>query len=244
MKIIIYTPEAEMINVFNKYKASKSSGKITSKLLSKPENEFIIVRTEKNLFDFISGDDSVSGFAIHCSAAFSKKSIDFIKRKNSYVPVLIFGEAEFLLEILGADIYMPFTEKELPKSYHDLFELIYENILNYSNSFDKLKKLTAKMSEVIEFGNCKYDPVRRIFYYNNKEIKKLSAKEGGILEILSSNYAQVVKREIILEKVWRKSDYFSGRSMDVYITHLRGLFSEKEIDLSIKNISGVGLILE
>jgi DNA-binding response OmpR family regulator len=100
------------------------------------------------------------------------------------------------------------------------------------------------MSDVIEFNNCKYDPTRRTLFYKGKEVKKLSAKEGGIVEILASNFGEVVKKEIILEKVWHKSDYFSGRSMDVYVTHLRNLLKESDIDVNIKNISGVGLILE
>ena len=47
-----------------------------------------------------------------------------------------------------------------------------------------------------------------------------------------------------MEKVWQKSDYFSGRSMDVYVTHLRRLFEKNGIKLEIKNISGIGLTLE
>jgi DNA-binding response OmpR family regulator len=69
-------------------------------------------------------------------------------------------------------------------------------------------------------------------------------KAGGIIELLAINYGQVVKKEVILEKVWRKSDYFAGRSMDVYVTNLRNTLRNNKIKLSIKNISGIGLILE
>ena len=72
----------------------------------------------------------------------------------------------------------------------------------------------------------------------------MTAKEGGILEILGSNFGTVVNKDIILEKVWQKSDYFSGRSMDVYITNLRNLLKKHNIDLTIENITGSGLILE
>ena len=82
------------------------------------------------------------------------------------------------------------------------------------------------------------------FKITYKEIKKFSIKEGGILEILASNYGNVVKKEIILEKLWRKNDYFAGRSMDVYISYLRKTFKDNKIKLSIKNIAGIGLILE
>jgi DNA-binding response OmpR family regulator len=107
-----------------------------------------------------------------------------------------------------------------------------------------MQRLTAKMNDKIEFGQCIYDPTRRMLSHNGVDIKKLSAKEGGILEILAINFGQVVKKEVILEKVWRKTDYFAGRSMDVYITYLRNTLKENEINLTITNISGVGLILE
>lgn len=246
MKIAIYTQDIDIINLFNRYTKNSSSGSSykDSVILVREATEIITVRTEKAFFDLIA-DDSIDGFAISLPATFCKKSIDFIKRKSTYVPVLVFGELKDVVTIPGADIYLPFKELEDKEfSYRALFEIIISNISTYSRNFSKLRKLMTQMSDVIEFSTCSYDPTRRMLSYNGKEVKKLSAKEGGILEILSSNFGQVVKKEIILEKVWKKDDYFSGRSMDVYVTHLRRLFSEHDIKLNIKNISGVGLILE
>ena len=250
MKIVIYTPDPEVINIFNRYTkvvSGSNSGAMYGKgaiFLQKADNEVISVRTERILFEFIS-DETIDGFAIHIPAAFSKKSVDFIKRRSPYIPVILFGAMENLLEVTGADIYMPFiegTDKSL--SYNLLFDVITNNIYNYSVSFEKLNKLTTKMRDIIEFGDSKYDPTCRTLFYKDKEIKKMSPREGGIIEILSANYGEVVKREIILEKVWHEDGYFVGRSMDVYVTNLRKLFKAKKVNLSIKNISGVGLILE
>lgn len=236
MKIALYTPEFEVIEIFNKLQ-------LTNK------HEIFTVKVEKIFFDCIQ-NDSFEGFALHHPNSFSKKAIDFIKRKNSYTPVLLFGnliqeQGNELLNVTGADMYLPFScSEDLNKSYILLHNLIIENLKIYINHFGKLRKLTTHNTEIIEFGPCKYDPSRRTLYHNNIEIKKLSSKEGGILEILGSNYGQVIKREIIMEKVWQKSDYFSGRSMDVYVTHLRRLFEKNGIKLEIKNISGIGLTLE
>ena len=129
--------------------------------------------------------------------------------------------------------------------YTDFVQHAFYNINTYINTFATLKKLTAKIHDKIEFANCVYDPTRRILYHKGKQVDKLSQKKGGILEILAINYGTVVKKEIILEKVWRKpNDYFAGRSMDVFMTYLRNTFKQHKIKLSIKNISGVGLILE
>jgi two-component system, OmpR family, response regulator len=100
-----------------------------------------------------------------------------------------------------------------------------------------------KQKEKIEFANCVYDPNLRTLYYRNKEISKLSEKTGGIIEILASNFGKLVKKELILEKIWFKSDYFSSRSMDVYITNIRKLFKQNNIELKIKNVSKSGLII-
>lgn len=248
MKIVIYTQNADIVNIFNRYTKTSDSSKPASYkdslLLQKEATQVLVVRTEKTLFESIQ-DETVEGFAIGVPTAFSKKAIDFIKRRSIYVPILIYGNMKDITAVGGADIYIPFEELEDKEfSYHALFDIIVSNVGAYSKNFGKLRKLMTKMAEVIDFEPCKYDPTRRMLSHKGEDVKKLSAKEGGILEILSANFGQVVKREIILEKVWKKDDYFSGRSMDVYVTHLRRLFQANEINLTIKNISGVGLILE
>jgi hypothetical protein len=247
MKIVIYTQNIDIVNIFNRYTKALDSSKPSYKdsvLLSKETTEIITARTEKAFFDLIP-DETIEGFAISIPTSFSKKAIDFIKRKSFYVPILLYGNMKDLVSISGADMYIPFEESENKEfSYQSLFDIIVSNVSTYSRNFGKLRKLMTKMAEVIDFDPCKYDPTRRMLFHKGKEVKKLSSKEGGILEILSANFGQVVKREIILEKVWKKDDYFSGRSMDVYVTHLRRLFQEHNIKLTIKNISGVGLILE
>lgn len=248
MKIVIFTQDAEIVNIFNRYTRTADPSKPTYKdsvLLQKEATEIVTVKSEKAFFDLIA-DDSVEGFAISVPSSFSKKAIDFIKRRSFYVPILLYGNMKDVTNIAGADIYIPFEEGDDDKEYcySKLFDIIVSNVSTYSKNFGKLRKLMTKMAEVIDFDPCKYDPTRRMLFHRGKEVKKLSSKEGGILEILSANFGQVVKREIILEKVWKKDDYFSGRSMDVYVTHLRRLFQEHNIKLSIKNISGVGLILE
>jgi hypothetical protein len=252
MKIVIFTQEAEVVNIFNRYTKTADPSKPIYKdsiLLQKEATEIIAVKSEKAFFDLIA-DETIEGFAIGVPASFSKKAIDFIKRKSAYVPILLYGNLGDITNIGGADIYIPFenesdnTKDQTEYCYSKLFDIIVSNVSTYSRNFGKLRKLMTKMAEVIDFDPCKYDPTRRMLFHRGKEVKKLSAKEGGILEILSANFGQVVKREIILEKVWKKDDYFSGRSMDVYVTHLRRLFQEHNIKLSIKNISGVGLILE
>jgi DNA-binding winged helix-turn-helix (wHTH) protein len=240
MKIILNARNFDIVNGFTR--ASKNPLNFPKDVIDKTI-ELSASRTENGIFESIL-DISVDAFIIEVPAAYSQKSVDFIKKKNPHMPVILIGDLPSLLEVNGADIYVPFYEMEDDEGIKSLFNILVLNISNYLKSFNKLKKLTTKMSDIIEFGPCKYDPTRRILLHKENEVKKLSAKEGGILEVLSSNFGEIVKKEIILEKVWHKSDYFSGRSMDVYVTHLRRLLKENNIDMTVKNISGVGLILE
>lgn len=240
MKIVLNTPDSDLLNYF--IRASKSPSIVPNDFENK-NIDLLFSRVEAGIFDNIS-DPGVDAYIINVPVSYSQKSVDFIKKKHPYIPIVLFGPMENLGEITGADIYIPYYGHKVEEAIVTLFQLMVWNIGNYLRNFAKLRKLTTKMSSVIEFGQCKYDPTRRTLLYKEKEIKKLSAKEGGILEVLSSNFGEVVKKEIILEKVWHKSDYFSGRSMDVYVTHLRRLLRDNEIDMNIKNISGVGLILE
>jgi len=236
MKIILNTQSSELLNYFIKASMNSASG---------PESKRAEIqgsRVESGLFDHI-GAPSVDAYLIEVPTSYSKRAVDFIKKKTPYVPVILFGSPDSLIEVSGADIYIPLCNYS-EESFAIFYQIAIWNAGNYIRNFEKLRKLTTKMSDVIEFNNCKYDPTRRTLFYKGKELKRLSAKEGGIIEVLASNFREVVKKEIILEKAWHKSDYFSGRSMDVYVTHLRTLFRENDVDVNIKNISGVGLILE
>jgi len=198
--------------------------------------EIIYTKYEKNLFDNISVGD-VNAYIID-NTTYSQKAIDFIRKKHPYILIIITGKFE-IDKINGADIYLPYID-----NYDYFYSIIIKNIINYEKNFNTLKRLTVKLKNKVEFDNCVYDPNLRILFYNNKEITKLSEKCGGIIEILASNYGKLVKKEFILEKVWLKSDYFSSRSMDVYITNIRNIFKNNNIDIRIKSISKSGLILQ
>lgn len=224
MKIVLNSQSDDLLNEFLR--------------LSKNNNvEIINAKTEKFLFDCISVGD-VSAFIIDNSSEYSQKAIDFIKKKHPYIPVVIIGKQE-IDKINNADIYIPLI-KDVPYFY----SLLTRNIINYEKNFKSLQRLTIKISNKIEFGDCMYDPNIRTLFYQGREINKFSEKAGGIVEILAANYGKLVRKELILEKIWLKSDYFSSRSMDVYVTNIRKILAEHKISMKIKSVSKSGLILE
>ncbi|MDE0599307.1 MAG: winged helix-turn-helix domain-containing protein, partial [Dokdonia donghaensis] len=54
------------------------------------------------------------------------------------------------------------------------------------------------------------------------------------------NKNQLLRREDILSKIWGNDDFFSGRSMDVFISRLRKYFKD-DSSISIASTRGVGL---
>lgn len=225
MKIAISTESSELYNSF-------------VKVYKKLGYETVNVRSESTLFENIRKGD-IDAFILETGVSFLKKATDLIKRVNPYTPIIV----------MIVDPLAPFTPYNVDAYMHRVssaqtIAIAIHNVSTYIKSFSVLRKLINKPSEPIVFGDCVYDPSRRVLTNRGVEVKKFSTKEGGILELLAMNYKEVVKKELILEKVWGKSDYFTGRSCDVYITYIRNTFKKHSVDLKITNISNVGLTLE
>lgn len=95
--------------------------------------------------------------------------------------------------------------------------------------------------DIFEIGKFVFNVRLRTLTSGNEE-KKLSPKEAQLLELLALNPNELIGREMALKKIWGSDDYFTARSMDVYITKLRKFLSEDE-RINIKNIHGAGFQL-
>ena len=60
-----------------------------------------------------------------------------------------------------------------------------------------------------------------------------------LLEMLVDSSNTLLSRESALKAIWGSDDYFTARSMDVYITKLRKYLAG-DSNISIKNIHGAG----
>ena len=61
-------------------------------------------------------------------------------------------------------------------------------------------------------------------------------------QLLAIHVNDLLPREIALNKIWRDDNYFTSRSMDVYIAKLRKYLKE-DSDVEILNIHGEGFRL-
>jgi DNA-binding response OmpR family regulator len=77
---------------------------------------------------------------------------------------------------------------------------------------------------------------------SGSKTNKLSSKEADLIHILLSNKNKIVQRNEILQRVWGNDDYFSAKSMDVYISKIRKLLKDDPA-IEILNAYGIGFKL-
>ena len=69
--------------------------------------------------------------------------------------------------------------------------------------------------------------------------QQLSPKEAELLQLLCQYRDSLLPREIALKRIWGKDDYFTGRSMDVYITKIRKYLKD-DPSVELINLHGKG----
>jgi len=111
-----------------------------------------------------------------------------------------------------------------------------ELIVRINNLLNRTK--IQQTSEVITIGAYTFDfPKQQLFFEGNSE--QLTHREAHLLFHLIKNKNQVLDRSLILKKLWGNDDFFSARSMDVFITKLRKKL-QKDETIQIINVRGFG----
>ena len=155
---------------------------------------------------------------------------------NSNIPVIILS-ARSLREDkikgfrIGVDDYItkPFDEEEL------LYRI--RAILNRV----RLSIEKGNSNDLVRIGKFEFDSKNQLLIFGNTE-QRLTLKETKILRLLISAHNNLVRREEIMIEVWGESDYYTGRSLDVFISKIRG-YLKNDTRISIITIPTVGYIL-
>ena len=163
-----------------------------------------------------------------------------IREKNTEVPIIFLTAKMMKEDILagfkiGADDYItkPFNSEELL--------LRIQAILKRSN---KKAEVVEEVSD-FTFGKFHFHYPTRILTFKNGEDelkRKLSPKEAQLLKLFLTYKNKVLPRSLALTKIWGQDDYFTARSMDVFVTKLRKYLKE-DTDIKIINIHGNGFQL-
>jgi DNA-binding response OmpR family regulator len=155
-----------------------------------------------------------------------------IRKVDPLVPI-IFLTAKGLKEdklqgfSVGADDYLtkPFEMEELIVRMEAILKRTSKGVL-----MDSIKEY--------KIGKYSFNIKQRTLVLGDNQ-SKLTTKEAGLLEQLCIQKNNILTREIALKAVWGSDNYFTGRSMDVYITKIRKFLSEDPA-IEIQNIHGEG----
>lgn len=95
-----------------------------------------------------------------------------------------------------------------------------------------------RADEDIELGLYRFNNLRQTLTINGSE-QTLTYRESQLLFHLSEKRNNILDRMIILKKLWGEDDFFTARSMDVFITKLRKKL-KNDPNIQIINIRGQG----
>lgn len=161
-----------------------------------------------------------------------------IREIDARVPVIILS-ARSLKEDkitgfrLGIDDYItkPFEEEEL------LYRI--RAVLN------RIKYPAGKPdteSAVIKIGKFIFEP-RDLTLTDGAGSQRMTIKESRILKKLAGSMNHLVTRDEIMIDVWGEADYYTGRSLDVFISKLRS-YLKSDSSIRIVTIPTLGYRLE
>ena len=160
-----------------------------------------------------------------------------IRTTNTEVPIIFLTAKTMKEDVLkgyqaGADDYLnkPFDSEVL------LYKM--KAILQRKESEKTVE------ADVFEFtiGKFHLNSKLRHLTFDGQEAIKLSPKESKLLKMLAVHKNDLMPRELALTKIWRDDNYFTSRSMDVYIAKLRK-YLKLDPDVEILNIHGEGFRL-
>lgn len=129
---------------------------------------------------------------------------------------------------LGADDYIvkPFDA--------DILVLRLNNILRRTHNRNLIRKPSKIQIASYTLDTENYRLLRK------DKIQKITEKEAALISYFFQNKNQLLKREQILNSIWENDDFFSGRSMDVFISRIRKHF-KADSRIRIESTRGIGL---
>ena len=113
-----------------------------------------------------------------------------------------------------------------------------ELVLRVHNILKRTQTISFKSNEIIAIGNYQFD-IENLQLIHESKIQRLTEKEALVIKYLFENKNRLIKRELILKTIWHSDDFFSGRSLDVFISRIRKYFTH-DSTISIETIRGVG----
>lgn len=155
-----------------------------------------------------------------------------VRSQNQQVP-LIFLTAKAMKEDkitgfrIGCDDYLtkPFSIEEL--------------LLRIEAVLRRSAPAAASAGQVqFQIGSYQFDYQRQLLNRGNMEVK-LTPTESELLRLLCTSLNRTLDRDKALREIWGSENYFTGRSMDVFISKLRKYLKD-DTAVEIVSVHGKG----
>jgi DNA-binding response OmpR family regulator len=163
--------------------------------------------------------------------------LEKIKETDPDIPIIILSARSMKDDKikgfrLGVDDYVtkPFDEEELVCRINAILTRSGQH-----NSAPATKSL-------IPIGNYNFDEANQLLRLKDTS-QRLTIKESRILCLLARSMNNIVKRDEIMLEIWGDTDYYTGRSLDVFISKLRS-YLKNDPSIRITTIPTLGYILE
>ena len=160
-----------------------------------------------------------------------------IRSKDKSIPVVFLTAKSMKDDVLkgykiGADDYLtkPFDADILLKKLEVLIQRTQKSVQK------------SKPKSRIVIGDFFFNPRLRTLTYKKNTPTNLSPKENQLLLMLVETQNDLLSRNKALNEIWNDDNYFTSRSMDVYIAKLRKYLRD-DASVEIANIHGEGFRL-
>jgi len=91
---------------------------------------------------------------------------------------------------------------------------------------------------LLKAGSCEFHIQERRLETPQKEFQ-LSNKEAGLIRLFFESPNVPIPKSTILKSVWGRDDYFTAKSMEVYLTKVRKYLKE-DVTLELQNLHSYG----
>jgi DNA-binding response OmpR family regulator len=152
-----------------------------------------------------------------------------IRMQDIHIPIIFLTAKSQTSDVvegftIGGNDYLkkPFSIEELIVRIH--------NLLNHKKS---------KEVSDIQIGEYTFQLKKQLLAHQGKTPIVLTHREAHLLYHLYNNKNEILDRSVILKKLWGDDDFFSARSMDVFISKLRKKL-QKDKNVQIINVRGYG----
>ncbi|GJM33422.1 MAG: transcriptional regulatory protein RprY [Saprospiraceae bacterium] len=156
-----------------------------------------------------------------------------LRRKEPQLPFIFLTARSLKVDKLkgfhlGADDYIvkPVDEEELVARI--------KAVLRRSNQ-------PLSETQLYKIGQYTFDFTNQKLSLNDSH-RQLTEREGRLLQLLCQHKDNLLSRQQVLKSIWNNSDYFTRRSMDVFISRLRKYLAD-DPNIQITNVYGSGFIL-